>query len=378
MGWMKTVKIGVTGGEGFLGSAFIRSLKYKHDVEVSTCKREYWSDDEQLQNWVKSLDVLVHLAGKNRSNEPEEITSVNIGLTSQLIEALERTKSKPRVIFSSSIQEHRDNVYGESKRLARELWCQWSERNRADFVGLLIPNLFGPFGKPYYNSVVATFCHQIIIGENPKINIDAELPLIYVDECVDQIIHWVFREEGFNMNHTIEHSFNVKVSDILGQLKFFKEKYVGSGEMPALDSKWELYLFATFQSFLPLDNFFPFSLKLNTDQRGSFVEIIRLSSGGQVSFSTTVPEIVRGNHFHTRKMERFAVIKGKAKIAMRKVDEIGVKEFFLDGKSPSFVDMPVWHTHLIQNIGDEELLTMFWINEHYNANDPDTYFVNVY
>jgi UDP-2-acetamido-2,6-beta-L-arabino-hexul-4-ose reductase len=372
------MKIGVTGAEGFLGKALLRQLRLNEAFEVDVCLREFWHSDQQLESWVSGLDVLVHLAGKNRSSEPQEIYDVNIGLTTQLIQALEKSSSKAKVIFSSSIQEERDNIYGESKREARLLWQEWADRNDTSFVGLLIPNLFGPFGQPFYNSVVATFCHQISNGESPSIQVDAVLPLIYVDDCVRYIIHWIVNTDCINTAWIMPHEFDVKVSEILTQLKSFREAYVSRGEMPNLSSKWTLYLFATFQSYLKWENFFPFSLKKNTDPRGSFVEIIRLNSGGQVSFSTTVPGITRGNHFHTRKMERFAVISGKAKIAFRKVDEDVIHEFDLDGDQPSFVDMPVWYTHSITNVGDQELLTMFWINEHYNAEDPDTYFVNVY
>jgi UDP-2-acetamido-2,6-beta-L-arabino-hexul-4-ose reductase len=372
------MRIGVTGAEGFLGKALIRQLKLNEEFTVEICRREFWHSEQQLESWVSGLDVLVHLAGKNRSNQPEEIYDVNVGLTRQLISALERTESKAKVIFSSSIQEERDNIYGQSKRDARLLWEDWAKKNGTSFVGLLIPNLFGPFGKPFYNSVVATFCHQISKGESPTIQVDAVLPLIHVDDCARHIINWAVSVESINAAWTMPHDFDVKVSEILDQLKSFQEMYVGRGEMPNFNSKWTLYLFATFQSYLNWDDFFPFSLKKHTDPRGSFVEIIRLNSGGQVSFSTTVPGITRGNHFHTRKMERFAVISGKAKIAFRKVDEDVIHEFELDGETPSFVDMPVWYTHSITNVGDQELLTMFWINEHFNAEDPDTFFVNVY
>jgi UDP-2-acetamido-2,6-beta-L-arabino-hexul-4-ose reductase len=372
------MRIGVTGAEGFLGRALLRQLKLHEEFEVEICRREFWHSEQLLESWVKDLDILVHLAGKNRASLPQEIYDVNVGLTRQLIIALERTESIPKVIFSSSIQEGRDNIYGESKRDARLLWEEWARKNEASFVGLLIPNLFGPFGQPFYNSVVATFCHQIFKGETPTIQVDAVLPLIYVDDCVRHILHWSKCDEVINAAWKMPHEFEVKVSEILEQLMSFQDMYVGKGEMPNFNSKWTLYLFATFQSHLNWDEFFPFYLKKHTDPRGSFVEIIRLNSGGQVSFSTTVPGITRGNHFHTRKMERFAVISGRAKIAFRKVDEDVIHEFELNGETPSFVDMPVCYTHSITNVGDQELLTMFWINEHFDAKDPDTFFVNVY
>jgi UDP-2-acetamido-2,6-beta-L-arabino-hexul-4-ose reductase len=144
-----------------------------------------------------------------------------------------------------------------------------------------------------------------------------------------------------------------------------------------LDGTFERNLFNTFLCYINHESFFPFQLKLNTDERGSFIETVKLNSGGQVSFSTTVPGITRGNHFHTRKAERFAVIKGKARIDIRKIGTEKILSFELDGRQPSFVDMPIWFTHNITNIGDDELYTIFWINEHFNSEDTDTFFEKV-
>ena len=175
----------------------------------------------------------------------------------------------------------------------------------------------------------------------------------------------------------LQHTTEVSVSRILQLLETYKTHYFQKGEMPALDTSFHRNLYNTFLCYIEHSTFFPFKLKLNTDERGSFVETIKLSSGGQVSFSTTVPGITRGNHFHTRKAERFAVIKGKARIDLRRIGTDKLLSFELDGKEPSFVDMPVWYTHNITNIGDEELYTIFWISEHFDANDPDTFFEKV-
>jgi UDP-2-acetamido-2,6-beta-L-arabino-hexul-4-ose reductase len=156
----------------------------------------------------------------------------------------------------------------------------------------------------------------------------------------------------------------------------YKALYLDKGEFPALDTPFDLALFNTFRCYIPEEKY-PFTLKLNPDQRGMFVEVVRTGSSGQFSYSTTKPGITRGNHFHTRKAERFAVIQGKAKISLRRIGTDHVVDYIIDGETPGFVDMPIWHTHNITNIGDTELLTLFWINEPYNADDPDTYFVNV-
>jgi UDP-2-acetamido-2,6-beta-L-arabino-hexul-4-ose reductase len=175
----------------------------------------------------------------------------------------------------------------------------------------------------------------------------------------------------------IEHTAQIKVSVLLQKLTDFKHNYFENGIIPNLDIPFERNLFNTFLCYIDYNTFFPFHLKLNTDERGSFIETVKLNSGGQVSFSTTVPGITRGNHFHTRKAERFAVIKGKARIEIRKIGTENTFSFDLNGSQPSFVDMPVWFTHNITNVGDDDLYTIFWINEHYKQDDPDTYFEKV-
>jgi UDP-2-acetamido-2,6-beta-L-arabino-hexul-4-ose reductase len=325
----------------------------------------------------------MHLAAMNRHNEPQVIYKTNIVLVKQLISACELTKSTPHILFSSSTQEERDNLYGKSKKEGRELLENWAMQNAGRFTGFIIPNVFGPFGHPYYNSVVATFCHQLTHGEDPEIKIDGELKLIYVEELVKEISEHILAmsneisENGLVDYVPVSHTAEIKVSALLEKLSLFKVNYFESGMIPSLDNAFDRNLWNTFLCYIDHENFFPFKLKLNTDNRGSFVETVKLNSGGQVSFSTTVPGITRGNHFHTRKAERFAVIKGKARIELRRIGTDKVLSFELDGRNPSFVDMPVWFTHNITNTGEEELYTIFWINEHYNPEDGDTFFEKV-
>jgi UDP-2-acetamido-2,6-beta-L-arabino-hexul-4-ose reductase len=324
----------------------------------------------------------VHLAAMNRHNDPEVIYNTNIGLVKKLIAACEVTESKPHILFSSSTQEERDNPYGKSKKEGRELLEKWALNNNVQFTGLIIPNVFGPFGHPYYNSVVATFCHQLTHNETPKIEVDGEIKLIYVGELVHEIIEQIEMmrvEEDSAIADIVyvPHTATIKVSSLLQKLQNYKANYFEKGEIPSLDNPFDRNLWNTFLCYIDHESFFPFHLKLNTDNRGSFVETVKLNSGGQVSFSTTVPGITRGNHFHTRKAERFAVIKGKARIELRRIGTDKILIFELDGSRPSFVDMPVWYTHNITNTGNEDLYTIFWINEHYNPDDADTYFESV-
>jgi UDP-2-acetamido-2,6-beta-L-arabino-hexul-4-ose reductase len=378
------IKIGITGQAGFVGTHLYNALGlYPEKFERIPFEDNFFNDNQKLDEFVKQCDAIVHLAAMNRHNDPQVIYNTNLRLVNQIIEACENTGSTPHLVFSSSTQEERDNLYGKSKREGRKLLEKWADKNDGQSTGLIIPNVYGPFGNPYYNSVVATFCHQLTHGETPKIEVDGEMKLIYVGELVKQIIDIIENVDSRQKDNVviqqikIHHTAELKVSQLLQLLEKYKNNYFGKGEIPALDTPFKKNLFNTFLCYINHETFFPFHLKLNTDERGSFVETVKLDSGGQVSFSTTVPGITRGNHFHTRKAERFAVIKGKARIELRRIGTDKVLSFELDGSQPSFVDMPVWHTHKITNIDDQDLYTIFWINEHFNPDDPDTYFEKV-
>jgi len=374
------ITIGITGQAGFVGTHLFNFLGIQENVERILFRDEFFQDEKVLQAWVSQCDVIVHLAALNRHNDPEVIYKTNLELVQKLISACEATNSKPHILFSSSTQEEKDNLYGKSKKEGRELFEKWAERNGAQFTGLIIPNVFGSFGNPYYNSFIATFCHQLTHGEQPKIEVDGEVKLIYVGELVKEIFSvisdslLVTSHQSLITNHQLQFTTEIKVSKVLSFLESYKSNYFEKGIIPNLDNEFEKNLFNTFLCYIDHKSFFPFQLTKHSDERGSFVETIKLNSGGQVSFSTTVPGITRGNHFHTRKAERFAVIKGKARIELRKIGTEEVLSFELDGDKPSFVDMPIWYTHNITNIGNEDLYTIFWINEHYNAEDGDTFF----
>jgi len=372
---MKTV--GITGQSGFLGSHLYNTLGLNDQkYERIEFDKSFFTNEGLLDEFVGRCDVIVHLAGVNRHPDLEVIYKTNVELADKLSKSLFRTKSKAQVIFSSSSQEEQDNQYGKSKKEARGILDNWAKQNDGSFVGLIIPNVFGPFGKPYYNSVVATFCHQLNNNEEPTINVDAEVKLIYINELVQQIIQLIdnnVQQSDFVVSHTAVY----KVSDILSVLQSFKENYLQKNTIPTFPSSFELNLFNTFRSYISVNEFYPVKYKQHSDDRGAFIELIKLNSGGQVSFSITVPNITRGNHFHTRKIERFSVIKGKALIQMRKIGTTEKFEFELDGTHPAYVDMPIWYTHNITNIGEEELYTVFWINEAFNPSDSDTYFENV-
>ena len=371
------INVGITGQAGFIGTHLYNFLSLEPDkFKLVPFKDEYYEDSEILENWVSGCDVIVHLAAMNRHHEPDVIYHTNIQLVQDLIHALEQTRSTPHLLFSSSTQEEYDNPYGRSKKKGRELLKDWAKRTGAKFTGLVIPNVFGPFGNPYYNSVVATFSHQLTHGEKPRIEVDKSMKLIYVKELTEVIRGCIFSgisDPEFHVPHTSE----ISVKELLKLLESYYELYTLNGMFPSLKNTFEQNLFNTFRCYMDIPNHFPVYLKEHADDRGSFVETMRLGLGGQVSFSTTKPGITRGNHYHTRKIERFVVIRGKALIQLRRVGTSEVLEYKLDGKKPSYVDMPIWYTHNITNTGKEDLFTLFWINEFFDPDDPDTFYESV-
>lgn len=371
--------IGITGQSGFIGTHLLNTLSlWKDRFTIIPFEDSFFKDAIKLTGFVKKCDFIVHLAGVNRHSDQQQVYLQNIQITKKLIDALDAAHTNPSIIFSSSIQESRGNLYGNAKKESRELLASWCERNNASFTGLLIPNVFGPFGAPFYNSVIATFSHQIANGLVPVVEVDAELNLIYVGELVEIIVQVIETPpSGINQYHAVEATKSITVGEILKMLFVMKEQYIDFGQIPDITDRFSLQLFNTLRSYLNPSKFFPFAYKVNSDSRGIFIETMKTISGGQSSYSTTFPGITRGNHFHTRKVERFSVLKGEALIQMRKIGSSEVCSFNVSGDTPSFVDMPVWYTHNITNIGSEELITLFWINEIYDPNDTDTFYENV-
>lgn len=372
---VKNFKIGITGQSGFIGSHLYNYLGLQKSIERISFKDEFFQDEKDLDNFVKKCDVIVHLAAMNRHNDPEVLYQTNIDLVRKLISSLERTNSKAHILISSSTQEEKDNLYGKSKKKGRKLLIEWSKKSGAIFTGLVIPNVFGPFGNPFYNSFIATFSHRITHNEQPEIQVDAVIDLIYVQDLVKLIYKQIINKTHLE-EFIVPYIASAKVTDVLAKLYEYKKDYIDNGIFPKIDNYFDVCLFNTFRSYIPQD-YFPRMLKLNTDARGSFVETVKTLGQGQFSFSTTKPGITRGDHFHLRKVERFAVIKGKARIQLRRIGTEEVIDYFLDGSEPAYVDMPVWFTHNITNIGDEELVTLFWINEFFDPEDPDTYYEKV-
>ncbi len=371
------LKVGITGQSGFIGTHLYNNLElFPDEFQRIPFEDSFFENTNELKSFVTKCDVIVHLAAVNRHHDPKYIYNTNIELVKKLIRVLEETRSIPHVIFTSSIQEDVDNLYGKSKKEGRELLAKWANKSNALFTGFVFTNIFGPFGDPYHNSFIATFSHQLTHNEEPKIETDKTVPLLYVADAVNEIISAIRSKKNLT-EFRINPSEKIQVSKVLETLKVFKKEYFENGIIPELNNKFYTNLFNTFRCYIDHKDHNPVQLKLHSDKRGSFVEIVKTKIGGQFSFSTTRPGIARGNHFHTRKIERFIVIKGEALIQIRRIGSKEKLEFRLYGKEPSFVDMPIWYTHNITNIGKKDLYTLFWINEFYDPDDPDTYYEDV-
>lgn len=364
------MRIGITGQNGFIGYHVLQHLRLQPELyEIIPFEKEFFNTPPKLTDFVSKCDVIIHLAAMNRGDE-HEIYETNIALVNILISAMDEAGVIPHIIFSSSTQENRDNPYGKSKKIGAELFSKWADKHNSIFTHYVISNVFGPFSRPYYNTVVATFCYQLTHGEKPVIQTDADMNLIYVGDLVRDFIAHINDTKSSVVSPKPVTSINV--SGLLSKLELFKKCYLDKGMIPNLQNPFELNLFNTFRSFA--NDIMPIYPEFHSDSRGTFVEVMKEMTGGQTSFSTTLPSITRGNHFHMRKIERFCVVKGKALIQTRKIGTDQINEYMVSGEIPTFIDMPIFYAHNIKNIGEEELLTIFWTNEIFDPNDPDTYY----
>jgi len=366
-------RVGVTGSDGFMGKNLLRFFRSQGSpFKIVDFQVEWFDQPEKMKEFVSDCDVIVHLAGVNRHEDEKYIFNRNVELTEILISAVDSVNATPYFIFSSSTQEYLNNNYGTAKKEARLKLSSWASGNRVPFTGLIIPNVYGPFGQPFYNSFIATFCHLLAKRGEPEIQVDRSVGLIYVFEIAKKIYQLINSPED-NPELLLPITGEAAVSEVLNKLKHFSELYQKEARIPELNNYFDVTLFNTFRSYL-VPGFYPFSLMKRTDDRGFLTEIIKENTGGQVFYSSTKPGITRGNHYHTNKIERFCVLQGEGLIRMRRIEENEIFEFRVSGDAPVIIDMPVWYTHNITNVGSSEMLTLFWSNEIFDPENPDTYF----
>ena len=361
------LRIGITGANGFLGWHLRAHLHCRKDISVSCADRATFADPARLRAFVSGVDAIAHIAAVNRAPEAE-LFAGNMTPAEQLTNACDAAGVTPHILFANSTQRGRDTPYGRAKGAAADHLQSWCLNHSAPFTDLILPHLFGECGRPFYNSAVSTFCHQVAMGETPKILVDVELELAHAQRVAGQIMSLL--EDRTAGDRRIEGT-RITVSDVLAKIKELARQY-GDLVIPPLASPFDLDLFNTYRSYL-YPRHYPVKLELRKDARGELFEAVKSLHGGQCFLSTTRPGITRGNHYHHHKLERFLVVGGEALIRVRRLLTDETTEFRVSGSDPAYVDMPALHTHNITNTGSGDLLTLFWSHEIFDAASPDTY-----
>lgn len=367
------LKIGITGADGLIGwhlRAWLRA--HRPDAEVRLATRSTFADAQELARFAAGVDAIVHCAGMNRGADAE-VEATNADLARKLAQACETAAGNdacyPQLVFTNSTHVDRDTAYGRGKRAAAEILSASAIRHGAVCTNLILPHVFGEFGKPFYNSVVSTFCHQLARGEVPQIEVDADLDLVHA-QCV--AARCIAAIEGAVGGECRVSGVPFKVSGLLGKLVMMAESYICQTIVPNLSGAFDRVLFNTLRSYR-FCHYAQTPLTLHKDYRGALFEAVKTENGGQTFLSTTHPGITRGNHFHTYKFERFLVCSGEAEIRLRRLFSDEVAIFHVSGDSPCGIDIPTFYTHNITNVGQGELVTLFWTSEIFNSARPDTF-----
>ena len=369
------MKILVTGAKGFIGKNLIAELRSINYNDVFEFDQE--TDPGLLDDFCKEADFVFHLAGVNRPKEQTEFMEGNFGFTSELLRTLKKHNNTCPVMISSSIQAELDNPYGESKKAGEDLLFSYGEDTGAKVLVYRFPNVSGKWSRPNYNSAVATFCHNIahdvpIQVNNPSVVMN----LVYIDDVVNELINALESKEnkiGDFCEVPVVHT--VALGEIVELIYSFK-KSREDRSIPNMAEEFTKKLYSTYLSYLPEDKF-SYDLKMNVDQRGSFTEFIKTLDRGQVSVNISKPKITKGNHWHHTKSEKFLVVSGKGVIRFRKIDSEKVIEYFVSGDKMEVVDIPTGYTHNIENLGDDNMVTIMWANEPFDPDKPDTHFLEV-
>lgn len=389
-------KVLVTGSNGFVGKNTVISLKEINKYEIITIDRE--NTEEELREATLKADFIVHLAGVNRPKEAKEFYEGNVGLTEKIIAFLKEENKNTPILITSSTHAELNNDYGKSKKQSENALIRYSDESNAHVYIFRLPNLFGKWCKPNYNSAVATFCYNIAHDLDVWIS-DTEitLDLVYIDDVVQSIIDCIEGKNIIKLSDINEDLISTRtkassiqidkyyykvttiykrtLGNIVDSLKMFRNMRK-SLLIPDLSDGFNKALYSTYLTYLEEDDFSYF-LDKKEDNRGWLAELVKSSHFGQMFVSKTHPGITRGNHWHHTKTEKFIVIQGQANIKFRKLDQDKVIEYIVDGENPQVLDIPPGYTHSIENIGDNEVITLFWSNEMFNPEKPDTYFLEV-
>ena len=369
------VKILVTGAKGFIGKNLIVELKNRKYNEIFEYDMD--TDGELLEKYAKECEFVFHIAGINRPKNENEFVEGNYEFTKELLNKLEKYNNMAPILITSSIQAELENPYGKSKKAAEESLFEYGKETGCKVLIYRLPNVFGKWCKPNYNSVIATFCNNIANGleievKDPSIVMN----LVYIDDVVNEFINALQGNENKIDNYCIVPvTYTTTMDNIVKSIRMFKNSRK-TMLVPCMNNELEKKLYSTYLSYLP-ENEFKYPLKMNIDKRGSFTEFIKTSDSGQISINISKPGTTKGNHWHHTKNEKFLVVKGEGLIQFQKVGCEEVISYQVSGNCLEVVDIPVGYAHNIINKGITDMVTVMWVNETYNPNKPDTYFWEV-
>ena len=369
------MKILVTGARGFVGKNLIAELKNKGYTDLYEFDRE--TDIALLDRYTQNCDFVFHLAGVNRPSDEREFMEGNYGFTSKLLGLLKKHNNRSPVLITSSIQAERDNPYGRSKKAGEDLLFNYSKETGREVLVYRLPNLFGKWSRPNYNTVVATFSHNIARNLDIQINDpEAELVLCYIDDVLEEFLR-ALKGNPTKLDDycVVAVTHNIKLGQLAETIRSFKESR-NNLNVPNMENELTKKLYSTFLSFLPEDEF-SYELRMNYDHRGSFTEFIRTPDRGQVSVNVSKPGIVKGNHWHHTKNEKFLVVSGTGVIRFRNIDSKEIIEYYVSGEKMEVINIPPGYTHNIANLGNTDMVTIMWANECFDPEKPDTYILEV-
>lgn len=369
------MKILVTGAQGFIGKNLLTELKNRNYTDVYAYDVD--TDPALLDEYCKDADFVFHLAGVNRPKEQSEFMTGNFGFTSDLLDTLKKHKNTCPVMLSSSIQAALDNPYGQSKKAGEDLLFAYGQQTGAKVLVYRFPNVFGKWCRPNYNSAVATFCHNVAHDLPIQVNDPSVvIHLVYIDDVIEELIRALEgKENQVNDFCEVPTVYTVTLGTIVDLIHSFKSSREERA-VPNMADAFAKKLYSTYLSYLPEDQF-SYPLKMNVDHRGSFTEFIRTPERGQVSVNISKPGIVKGNHWHHTKNEKFLVVSGQGVIRFRKLDSTEVIEYHVSGEKLEVVDIPTGYTHNIENLGDCDMVTIMWANEAFDPSKPDTFYLEV-
>lgn len=367
------MKIVVTGASGFIGKNLLEKLK-EEGYEVFSITRK--TSKEEASAMILKANFIFHLAGVNRPEREEEFFEGNSGLTGEIIKILKNNNKTTPLLISSSIQAELDNPYGKSKKKAEDEVFSYGKETGARVYVYRLPNVFGKWCRPNYNSAIATFCHNIARDEEVWVSDPSrEMNLVYIDDVVRCFIDSMKSEKKVESYAHVDLVYKVTLGKIVELLNFFKDSRK-TLMVPNMEDEFSKKLYSTYLSYLPEDKF-SYPLKMNVDNRGSFTEILKSKDRGQVSVNISKPRITKGNHWHHTKNEKFLVVSGEGLIRFRKIGCEEIIEYKVCGEKLEVVDIPVGYTHSIVNTGNTDLVTIMWVNEIFNPEQPDTIFLEV-